>query len=104
MTYERDDIGKTLVAVGVLFGLGTVYNALVEHWGRSGYLEGYTGILVVAGTAVVLLFALPLIGARSFLQLLALFAAAGAPMTAGSMQRYASRRRQAEEYRHGHLS
>lgn len=102
MEMKREESGRLLGAIGVLFGLGVIYNLAVDWLGRNGYVEGYASILVVGGTAVVLIFALPLIGLKAFVQLLALFAAAGAPMAMGSMQRYASKRRQFAERLRGH--
>lgn len=81
-----------LLVLTLLLLFGTGYNQLVAALERDGHDKGYTAILVVIGTAVTLLFALPLIGTDATLKLLACFAASGTPMTIGSMARYAAQR------------
>lgn len=81
-----------IVAAGI-FGVG--YNHAVATLNRRGWSEGYTSLLVVAGSGVLLLLAAPIIGVRKFLALFGIFAAGGTPMVIGDVTRYASARQAA---------
>ena len=78
----------------LLFIFGYIYNFLVGWLERNGYESGYTAILVVGGTAMTLLGAVPLIGLENTLVVLACFAASGFWMVVGSWQRH----REAEKH------
>ena len=57
---------------------------------------------MIGGTAATLIAAVPVIGIRAALYVAALFAASGAPMTLGSIQRYVTARRNFENWRDGY--
>jgi len=85
--------GWDLVAVmtGLLL-FGIVYNAFVAWLERRGHDQGYTALLVVAGTLVTLLGAAVIIGLEDALVVLACFAASGLPMIVGSIARHVQER------------
>jgi len=100
----KDTSGRFWGAIGVMLGFGIVYNQLIAFLQRQGYSQGYTAVLVVAGTAITLVAAVPVIGIRAALYVAGLFAASGLPMTLGSMQRYAAARRDFEMWRRANKS
>lgn len=87
-------IGAVLSAA---FIYGLAYNAFVAWLNRTGRGEGYTSILVVAGTLVTLAFASILIGLLHTLLVLLVFVATGLPMVLGDLYRYTEARRKARE-------
>lgn len=76
----------------VLFIFGIAYNYLVGWLERTGHDRGYTAYLVIAGTLVTLLLAIPIIGFFAFLIVLACFAFSGLPMVIGSSARSSNKR------------
>ena len=102
MNDKRAETGTLWGAIGVLLGFGILYNEIVAWLQRQGYSQGYTALLVIAGTAITLLLAVPVIGIGAALKVAGLFAASGLPMTLGSIQRYVQARRDFEAWRHGH--
>lgn len=84
---------RNLVPVcGALLGFGLAYNALVAWLERTRRDEGYTSILVIAGSAVTIAATALLNGTQAALNTLACFTASGAPMALGSMWRHAQKR------------
>jgi len=100
---KEQETGRFWGAIGVMLGFGILYNELIARLQRHGYDQGYTAILVITGTAITLLAAVPVIGIRAALYVAGLFAASGAPMTIGSIQRYVTARQDFENWRpHDH--
>jgi len=84
---------RNLVPVcSALLGFGLAYNALVAWLERTRRDEGYTSIMVIAGSAVTIAATALLNGTEAALYTLACFAASGAPMALGSMWRHAQKR------------
>lgn len=86
-------IDGVLVTFGALFIFGLFYNWLISHLSKKGYSEGYTSLLVVAGTLVTLFAALFTVGLIPVLVILVYFAASGLPMVIGDISRYVINRR-----------
>lgn len=81
----------------LLFGVG--FNWLTTYWGRKGYNDGYTWLLVVIGVAVTIIAAGFTIGWGAVIVLIIYFAASGFPMAAGDIWRHVKARR-AEQAEH----
>ena len=96
MTEIGLDWGKVAAVYGVLFGLGFAYNALVAWLERMGYDEGYTALLVVAGTLLTL-GGVAVISWRCAMVALGAFAASGFWMVVGSWWRHVRARRRAQD-------
>jgi hypothetical protein len=79
-----------ILAALVLFGL--LYNEIIAHFERKGYLEGYTALAVALGVLVTL-GAVALVDWLAALMFLAAFCASGAPMLGGSIWRHMRARR-----------
>lgn len=94
------DIGANSGAISAVFGslfiFGLIYNAFISWANRRGYIEGYTWLTVVIGTAVTLFGAAFIFGLQAALILFALFAASGLPMALGDIARHVRARRRAE--------
>lgn len=95
--FAKRDAIKAYVA---LFTFGVAYDQIVGYLEEKSLDDGYTSDLVVVGTAVTLLGALPLIGLKKTALTLGAFVASGLPMAVGSKLRY-RRRRKREGIRHG---
>lgn len=80
--------GKSTRNYLVLLAFGMVYNALVARLGRKYGNHGYTAWLVVVGVGCTLVGALPQIGLRNGLHLVAAFVASGSPMIVGDVLRH----------------
>lgn len=90
---------RNLTAVcAALLGFGLAYNSLVAWLERTRRDEGYTSIMVIAGSAVTIAASALLNGTQAALNTLACFAASGAPMALGSMWRHAQRRAIHQQY------
>lgn len=90
---------ERLIVAGLgLLILSIGYDRFVGQLEERGQDHGYTAFLVVAGVGYVLAALALVLGLTVALYGLALFAAAGAPMTLGSMRRY-QRQREAETHR-----
>jgi len=76
-----------LACLGLLV-FGFLFNLLTAEMHRRGYSEGFTWLLVVIGTTVVLAVSVPFVGLADILILFMLFASAGLPMAAGDIWRY----------------
>ena len=91
---------RALIALPVLSLIAVGYNWLIAHYGRHGYLDGYTALAVAAGCAGVLLVALWVVWPLGPLARLAvaitagLFVPAGAVMIIGSIGRHVAARAQ----------
>lgn len=110
-------IGSILVILGTLLGCGFCYNTYVAQQEDNGHDEGFTAILVVGGVFFTLLgcaairtiFFINGMNADSGIEAalvvscvlsaldFAAFAASGLPMTLGSWQRYAKRRKHTQD-------
>jgi hypothetical protein len=87
------------VFIVVILGLlvfGGIYNHVVAGLEEKGHDRGYTAYLVVGGTLVTVLGAIPLIGVESAGMVLACFAASGLPMVVGSSKRHSQQREEFE--------
>ena len=85
----RETFGLVAGAIGAgLFGFGLLFDRITEHLERIGWAHGRSSLLVITGTLVTLLAAIPLIGLRATLVVLALFACSGLPMAAGQIIRH----------------
>lgn len=91
-------IGAVLVA-GVAFG--TLYALLVNHLSRSGRLEGFTSLAVVAGVLVTVGLAAIVIGWLPTLFVLLVFVATGTPMIIGDIWSYTNQRSARSEHLRG---
>lgn len=91
-----DEMLRILMTYIILTLFGLTYNTVVSWLDRHGYLEGYSSLAVVGGVMGVLA-GLALIDWQFTLLALGAFACAGTPMVLGSIWRYASRRREAQE-------
>lgn len=96
MTEIGLDWGKVAVVYGTLFVGGYAYNALVAWLERMGYDEGYTALLVVAGTLFTLI-GVAVIYWQGALLTLGAFAASGFWMVVGSWWRHVRARRRAQD-------
>lgn len=85
----------TTFAAAFAFGIG--YNAFVTRLSRRGHSEGYTAVLVVAGTLFTILVCAPHLGWRATAVLLAHFCASGSPMVLGDIQRHLENRQRMEQ-------
>lgn len=91
------------VAIGSLSVFGVVYAYLIHIAKRRGYLEGYTALAVVLGTAVTIVQAIIAMVAGAVLaveqvipvlaSLFFAFAASGVPMIVGDMADHLEARR-----------
>lgn len=86
---------QILAIYAALLVFGAIYNALVAIAERRGWIEGYTALAVIVGVLVILA-ALALVDHRTALVTLGAFAAAGAPMAAGSIYRHMRTREKAQ--------
>lgn len=85
-----------LAIIGLL-AFGAIYNHIVASLEKKGHDRGYTAYLVVGGTLVTLLGAIPLIGLENAGKVLACFAASGLSMVIGSSQRHSQQREMFEQ-------
>jgi hypothetical protein len=79
----------------VLVSIG--YNTLVAWLERSGYIEGFTSLVVAVGVLITL-GGVAVISWQAALLALGAFVATGTPMIAGSIWRYIQLRREAQGY------
>lgn len=93
-SFNRQKIAKQKIATtyAALFVFGVAYDQIVTYLEENALDDGYTSDLVVIGTAVTLLGALPLIGLRKTALALGAFIASGIPTAVGSKIRYRRRR------------
>ena len=85
-------MGMTGFALAALVVFGVAYNACVGAMERRGWTEGYNALLVAGGVLVTLAGYAAVRGVMAAAEMLAFFAASGAPMLVGSAVRYARRR------------
>jgi hypothetical protein len=78
----------------VLFGIG--YNSFISWAERQGYTEGFISFSVVLGV-VVTLGGMAILNWKGAVTALCCFAASGLPMIVGSISRYLTSRKQAQE-------
>lgn len=84
----KRDKAKEYSILGALFCFGVIYNAFVKWLEDRGYHEGYVSYLVVVGSAVTILAAMPIVGVQAALKILKCFCASGTPMVLGSCHRH----------------
>lgn len=95
-----DVLFRGLIAIAVLALAAVGYNWLIAHYGKHGYLDGYTALAVAFGCFGVLLVALWVVWpfgpvARIAVAITAgLFVPAGVPMILGSIGRHVRARAQ----------
>ena len=84
-----------LLTIGGLLLFGALYAILINWMRKTGYLEGYTAVMVVGGVIVTLIINKAIHHpdpAVDFIGELACFGASGAPMIVESFVDYARRR------------
>ena len=79
----------------LLFAFGIIYNHLVTQLERRHHDDGYTSLLVIAGSGITIAAAGLLTNLESALWTLLCFAVSGTPMTIGSIARHCRRRERA---------
>jgi hypothetical protein len=79
----------------LLFVFGIIYNHIVTQLERRHHNDGYTSLLVIAGSGVTIAAAGLLTSLQNALWTLACFSASGLPMTIGSIARHCHRRERA---------
>lgn len=90
----KPEISLVLAVYFFLFNFGLIFNWLITHAERKGWLEGYTA-LAVAGGVLITLGAVAVINPVFALITLGAFCFSGAPMLVGSIYRHVRSREQA---------
>jgi len=84
-----ESFGLVAVIIGAgLLAYGVAFDQLTERLERRGWTHGRSSLLVAVGVLVTLTAAVPLIGWRAALIVLALFGCSGLPMAAGQLIRH----------------
>ena len=96
------DSARIWLMIGILFVFGFLYNAFTAWLERESYDEGYTAILVVAGTGVTLLVYGLMIDFHGAMRMFLAFAASGFWMVVGSTWRAMRARRRAQDLAREH--
>jgi hypothetical protein len=78
-----------------LFVFGVIYNLLIAHFEKRGWLEGFTWMVVSAGVGVTVI-ALVTVSWQFTLIALGAFFFSGLPMIIGAVGRYVARRERSQ--------
>ncbi len=92
----KPDFSLILAVYMLLVLFGVLYNFLIAHFERKGYLEGYVSLAVAGGAAFTLAMT-ALVDWRAALLATGAFVASGLPMILGSIWRHIQAREQEQK-------